>query len=226
MSTLSHASSKRTTTLSAIALGIAMAFTGSVYAQEYEMPEPPQEEEEEVEGQELSREELAEQQAQQALEENQPTDYSGYSLAAMLEEVPFFAQFHEALEQTGLLEELDPDETYTVFAPFDEAFARVPADVMENWQAGNDEEGYREFVAYHIIEGEITSESLGEDAESFTTLNGDEVEIRSLYGAIMAGTVSVNMPDMETAQGYVHGIDAVLYTPVSEEPEVAEQSEQ
>ncbi|MCL5049892.1 MAG: fasciclin domain-containing protein [Firmicutes bacterium] len=144
------------------------------------------------------------------MDENQPTDFSGYTLAQALAEQPYFGQFHQALEQTGLLEELDPEQSYTVFAPFDEAFSRVPSDVLEAWQAGDDEEGYREFIGYHIVEGEYDTNALSDDAQEVTTLNGETVSLRTLYGAIMVEHVSVNMPDIQTAQGYVHGVDAVL----------------
>ena len=214
--------SKSSARLSTLILSITMAFTGIAYAQSYEMPEPVPHQEEPDEP-ELSQEELQERRAQQSFEENQPTDYSRRDLAYMLGDVPYFSHFLAGLEQTGLLNELDGEQTYTLFVPFDEAFERLPAGIMENWQSGNDAEGYRQFIARHIIEGEVTSESLGEDAQSFETLNGNEVEIRSIYGAIMAGPISVNMPDIETVQGYIHGMNGVLLTPTTEEPNVVEQ---
>lgn len=205
--------------LSVIAASLTLAFGSSwisVSAQEYEMPETPQEQQEESsEEPELTREELEEMQAQQAFEENEPTDYSGHTLAEMLESQPFFAHFYEALQQTELLNELDPEQRYTVFAPFDEAFARLPEDVYESWRSGENTDEFREFIGYHIVEGEYGSESLTDDSITVTTLNGDELELRSLYGAIMADHVSVNMPNIATAQGYVHGVDSTLLSPTT-----------
>ena len=203
-------SSKCKSALLAVAVSFALGTSGYALAQEYEPPEPPEEQQEEEEEAELTREELLEQQAREALDENQPTDYSGHSLADMLSSEPYFARFYEALEQTGVLDDLDPDQEYTVFAPFDEALFRLPEGVWENWSEGNDADEFREFIAYHVVEGSISASDLDEDTRRVTTLNGDELELRSAYGAIMVDHVSVNMPDIETNQGYVHGIDSVL----------------
>ncbi|MCC5880840.1 MAG: fasciclin domain-containing protein [Idiomarina sp.] len=210
MQTTSTSNSTRKSALIAIAISFALGTSGYALAQEYEMPEPPEEEQQEQEEREVSREELLEQQAREALDENRPTDYSNHSLDEMLSSEAYFGRFHQALEQTGILDDLDPEQEYTVFAPFDEALNRLPEGVWDNWIEGNDSDEFHDFIAYHIVEGAYAASDLDENAQRITTLNGEDLELRSAYGAIMVDHVSVNMPDIQTNQGYVHGIDSVL----------------
>lgn len=181
-----------------------------------------------VQAQDTAQEDPVAEQQQQALEENQPTDYSNEPFATLLSSEPRFSRFHQALELTGLLEDISELEDATIFAPFDEAFSRLPAGIWEAWEQGDGHDELRSILEQHIIvDQRISREDATDDGQSYTTLAGEDVEVRSLYGALMIGAISVNVPDLETAQGYVHGIDSIAadLTDLQTEPVQVEEPE-
>lgn len=192
--------SKRGYKLSALFIALGLAW--SVQAQE-------QEQEQE---QTQTREEILAEHQQQALDQNQPADFSSQPFTDLLSSEPRFSRFHQALELTDMLEELNELEDATIFVPFDEAFSRLPAGIWEAWQQGDGHDELREILQAHIVIDErISRDDATDSAQSYTTLAGTEVEIRSMYGALMVDTVSVNVPDLATNQGYVHGIDSFIW---------------
>lgn len=201
--------------LSTLALALGMAF--SVQAQEAENEEG------------YGEEEFLQQQ-EQAMQQYESRDYSSELFSTLLTTEPQFSMFYQALELTGLAEELDELENATIFAPFNEAFTRLPEGIWEAWEQGDGQDELREILTHHIIEEQrVTSEDASESGQTYATLSGENVEVSSLYGALMVDSVSVNIPDMETSQGVIHGIDAIIADtsdlqtePVLPEPEESE----
>jgi uncharacterized surface protein with fasciclin (FAS1) repeats len=103
-----------------------------------------------------------------------------------------------AVKAADLVEALKGEGPYTVFAPTDAAFAKLPAGTLEGLLADKDK--LTQVLTYHVVAGEITSETLG-DQDSWVTLEGSAVPVSA---------IKVSQADIETSNGVIHVIDEVL----------------
>jgi uncharacterized surface protein with fasciclin (FAS1) repeats len=127
-----------------------------------------------------------------------------------------FTTLVAALEAAGLDETLRGDGPFTVFAPTDDAFAALPEGTVDALLA--DPEGdLTSILTYHVVEGEVYAEDVvGLDGQDVTTVNGaaftvnvgDDGSVSLTDGA--GNTVNVVTTDIETSNGVIHVIDAVL----------------
>lgn len=137
-------------------------------------------------------------------------DHSDKNIAEVLGEKDRFSRFHEALEQADMKDELNDGGSYTVFAPTNEAFERLPEGTWDEWMNGDNNDQLRDVLSYHIVEERISVDDIGESEESKDTINDGEVRISQSFGSIMVNTASVSYADIEAENGYIHGIDTVL----------------
>jgi transforming growth factor-beta-induced protein len=114
-----------------------------------------------------------------------------------------------ALEATGLDQALAGEGPFTVFAPTDAAFARLPAGVL----ASLDDGVLSDILSYHVTAGRVPAATVV-TLEEATTLEGGAVSIRVVDGTvILDGTVQVVQTDIAADNGVIHVIDAVLLPP-------------
>ena len=126
-------------------------------------------------------------------------------------EIGNFTQLTDLLTTAGLVDTLkDPDAKFTVFAPTDEAFAKLdPALVATLTQAGN-EELLKQVLTYHVVAGEVDSVAAFEAVGSKVgTLSGD-VAVSSVEGDLFINLSKVVTPDVDATNGIIHAIDTVL----------------
>jgi uncharacterized surface protein with fasciclin (FAS1) repeats len=109
----------------------------------------------------------------------------------------------KAAELDGVLS--SPGE-YTVFAPTDEAFAKLPEGTVEALLA--DTEKLKKVLLYHVVAGTVTSGQVVE-LESAATLNGEKIAINADKG-VMINDATVVKADITASNGVVHVIDTVL----------------
>jgi len=119
---------------------------------------------------------------------------------------------HATLETAVLLAGLDGalsgDGPLTVFAPTDDAFAALPADVLAAVLA--DPTGQlTDILLYHVVAAEALSTDLS-NGQNIITLNGQEVTVSIMSGNVFINNAQVTVADIETDNGVVHVIDAVL----------------
>ena len=117
-----------------------------------------------------------------------------------------------AVQTAGLVDTLNGDGPFTIFAPANAAFEAIPADTLQAVLA--DQEQLTSILTYHVIAGEqLSSDDLVEQG-SATTVQGDELQFSDEGGSLtvngMATGVCVDVP---TANATVHIIDAVLMPP-------------
>ena len=113
-----------------------------------------------------------------------------------------------AIVAAGLNETLASDGPFTVFAPTDEAFGLIPADVIEALLA--DPTGdLTQILLNHVVSGTTLSTDLS-DGLMIETLQGGEVEVSITDGMVMIGNANVIVANLEADNGVVHVIDAVL----------------
>jgi uncharacterized surface protein with fasciclin (FAS1) repeats len=117
-----------------------------------------------------------------------------------------FTTLLAAVDASGLGETLSGDGPFTVFAPTDEAFAKLPAGTVESLLA--DPAKLATVLAYHVVPGRVTAADAA-GLSSAPTVQGGELPI-SIDGGIHVGDANVVSADIEAANGVIHVIDRVL----------------
>lgn len=118
-----------------------------------------------------------------------------------------FTTLAAALEAADLLKDLQSEGPFTVFAPTDEAFAKLPEGTVENLL--KDKEALKNILLYHVVSGNVTSDQVVE-LNSAKTLSGKEVKIKVNDNKVMINNSTVTTADVATSNGVIHIIDTVL----------------
>jgi len=113
----------------------------------------------------------------------------------------------KAAEAVQLLETLKSSDQFTLFAPTDEAFAKLPAGSLDSLL--QDIPKLNKVVAYHIVFGDVRLEDLAQIDEA-ETLEGSVIAIESVDGVIKVNDANVVTTDILTDNGVIHVIDGVL----------------
>lgn len=122
-----------------------------------------------------------------------------------------------AVEAAGLVDTLKAEGPYTVFAPTEEAFAALLADLdLTAEELLADTELLTSVLTYHVVEGEfLAADVVGLDGEDVPTVNGESVTISVDGDTVMVNDATVVTTDIETSNGVIHVIDEVLVPPTS-----------
>ena len=112
-----------------------------------------------------------------------------------------------ALGAADLVATLQGDGPFTVFAPTDEAFAKLPEGTVEALIA--DPEQLRAILLYHVVPGKVSAADVI-SLTSATTAQGSDVNIRVADGSVMVNNALVTATDIETSNGVIHVIDTVI----------------
>ena len=121
-----------------------------------------------------------------------------------------FTNLVAALEATGLVETLQGEGPFTVFAPTDEAFAALGEETIAALLA--DPDTLSQILLYHVVAGAVTAADVV-NLDSATTVQGEDVTISVDNGSIMINDAMVILPDIEAANGIIHVIDTVILPP-------------
>jgi uncharacterized surface protein with fasciclin (FAS1) repeats len=111
-----------------------------------------------------------------------------------------------ALKAAGLVETLSSEGPFTVFAPNDDAFAKLPEGTVEGLL--KDKEKLTAVLTYHVIPGRYAATDVMK-MKSAKTLQGGEVRIHTAKG-FMVGRANIIQPDIMCTNGVCHMTDAVL----------------
>jgi uncharacterized surface protein with fasciclin (FAS1) repeats len=123
--------------------------------------------------------------------------------------VGVFGTLLAAVQAAGLGEALSGEGPFTVFAPTDDAFARLPEGTVESLLQAENLPKLAEILKYHVVAGRVYADQALE-AERAPTLQGDAVEIRLTGGVIQVNESRVTAADIEASNGVIHVIDEVL----------------
>ena len=131
----------------------------------------------------------------------------------IIENSPAHNTLEAAIVAAGLDETLASEGPFTVFAPTDDAFSLIPADVIATLLA--DPTGLlTQILLNHVVSGTTLSTDLS-DGMMITTLQGGEVMVSINDGVVMIGNATVIVADLQADNGVVHVIDAVIETTVN-----------
>jgi uncharacterized surface protein with fasciclin (FAS1) repeats len=121
-----------------------------------------------------------------------------------------FTTLTKLVAKAGLAGTLSKPGPYTVFAPTDAAFRKVPKSTL-NALAQNKAK-LRKVLLYHVVAGRVTSSDVVQ-LSSAKTLNGKSVRIRTMDGSVYINTAKVVKPDVMASNGVIHVINKVLIPP-------------
>ncbi|MCX6981477.1 MAG: fasciclin domain-containing protein [Verrucomicrobia bacterium] len=113
-----------------------------------------------------------------------------------------------AVKAAGLVDTLNGAGPFTVFAPTDEAFAKLPAGTVETLLKPENKEKLIAILTYHVLAGKVMAADVKTMAAK--TVNGKEASIKVDGGKVTIGAANVVKTDIAASNGVIHVIDAVL----------------
>jgi uncharacterized surface protein with fasciclin (FAS1) repeats len=113
-----------------------------------------------------------------------------------------------AVVAAGLAETLSSAGPFTVFAPTNEAFAKLPAGTVEELLKPENKAKLASILTYHVISGKVLSSDLSDGLKA-ATVNGQEVTV-TIGDGVKVDTAKVTTADLEASNGVIHVIDSVI----------------
>jgi uncharacterized surface protein with fasciclin (FAS1) repeats len=123
---------------------------------------------------------------------------------------PDFSTLVSAVKQAGLVQTLNKPGPYTVFAPTNEAFAKIPPGQLSSILA--DKAQLTKILTYHVVPGEIMAADL-QPEQMVKTVEGQDLDIKVTNGAATVNGCNIVKTDVTASNGVVHVIDCVLIPP-------------
>ncbi|MEX1004857.1 MAG: fasciclin domain-containing protein [Acidimicrobiia bacterium] len=121
---------------------------------------------------------------------------------------PVLSTLVTAVSEAGLVDTLNSEGPFTIFAPYNDAFAAIPAADLEAILADTDL--LTSILTYHVVAGESLDAQALADAGTVTTVNGADLQIAADGDTITVNGASVICGNVQTANATVHIIDTVL----------------
>ena len=141
-----------------------------------------------------------------AFAQDEPADIVDTAVAA-----GNFSTLVAAVQAAGLVDTLKGDGPFTVFAPTDEAFAKLPAGTVDALLA--DPEGaLKQILLYHVVPGKVLSSDLSDGLEA-PTAQGENVKFTLADGKALVNDANIVAADIEASNGVIHVIDSVILPP-------------
>ncbi len=116
-----------------------------------------------------------------------------------------------AIEAAGLVETLQAEGPFTVFAPTDEAFAALPEGTLEELLKPENQELLVKVLTYHVVPGSIMSTDL--ESGAVATVEGNSIAIELAPEGVMVNQANVVQADVVASNGVIHVIDKVILPP-------------
>ena len=125
-----------------------------------------------------------------------------------------FKTLAAALGAAKLVTTLKGSGPFTVFAPTDEAFAKLPAGTVENLLKPENKDQLVAILTYHVVPGKVMAADVVKLKEA-KTVNGKMVDIKTKGDAVMINDAKVTATDIGASNGVIHVIDTVILPPKS-----------
>jgi len=117
-----------------------------------------------------------------------------------------FKTLVQAVQEAGLVDTLAGNGPFTIFAPTDEAFSKLPEGTIE--ELLQNKEKLTEILTYHVVADKVMADSVM-NLSSAPTVNGKDVSINTIDG-VKVNNAKVIKTDIECTNGVIHVIDSVL----------------
>lgn len=123
-----------------------------------------------------------------------------------------FKTLAAALDAAGLVATLKGPGPFTVFAPTDDAFAKLPAGTVENLLKPENKDKLIAILTYHVVPGKVMAADVVKLKEA-KTVNGKMLKVTVMDGAVTINDAKVTNTDIVASNGVIHVIDTVLLPP-------------
>ncbi|HEX5323977.1 MAG TPA: fasciclin domain-containing protein [Capsulimonadaceae bacterium] len=136
-------------------------------------------------------------------------------IISTLQEEGTYSTFLKAINTAGLAKTLHGRGPYTIFAPTDAAFSKLPPSQLNALMANPAQ--MKKLVGFHIIHGKLTSEQLAALKTGATpvTLEGDPLHVATAAGVVSVNGATIIKPDVSAKNGVIQEVDTVLMPPVA-----------
>ena len=136
-------------------------------------------------------------------------DMAQEDIVATAQSAGQFKTLAAALTAAGLVDTLKGPGPFTVFAPTDAAFAKLPAGTVESLLKPENKKKLTEILTYHVVAGNVTAAEVVK-MTSAKTLNGKSIKITVNGSKVMVDSAMVIKTDIAATNGRIHVIDSVL----------------
>jgi uncharacterized surface protein with fasciclin (FAS1) repeats len=119
-----------------------------------------------------------------------------------------FSTLVAAVKAAGLAETLSGEGPFTVFAPTDAAFAKLPAGTVENLLKPENKDQLIAVLTYHVVPGKVMASDV--KTMKVKTVNGQELDLQVNAGAVTVNNAKVTKTDIAASNGVIHVIDIVV----------------
>ena len=133
---------------------------------------------------------------------------TSYNLIDTALKVRESSTFAIALSAADLVEVLESEGPFTVFAPTDEAFSKIPLEVLDDLLEPQNRDRLASILTYHVVPGRLTAREVA-NREFVTSVLGQRLTIERTDG-LRVNKAVVLTPDLEASNGIIHVIDSVL----------------
>ena len=120
-----------------------------------------------------------------------------------------FKTLAKALQAADLVDTLKGKGPFTVFAPTDEAFAKLPAGTLEDLLKPANKAKLRRILTYHVVPGRVTAADVVK-LKSAKAVSGDTIAIKANDGGVTVDAAHVVKTDIDASNGVIHVIDSVI----------------
>ena len=120
-----------------------------------------------------------------------------------------FKTFGKAVEQAGLSQTLNGSGPFTVFAPTDAAFDKLPSGKLDSLLKPENKAELASILNYHVVSGRNSAADVGK-WQTAKTVNGQAAPIKMEGSKVFVGGAEVSKADIGCSNGVIHGIDRVI----------------
>ena len=120
-----------------------------------------------------------------------------------------FKTLAKALQAADLVQTLKGAGPFTVFAPTDEAFAKLPAGTLDTLLKPENKAKLRRILTYHVVSGKVMAADVVK-MKSATAVSGDTMAISAVNGMVTVDNAHVVKTDVPASNGVIHVIDTVI----------------
>ena len=120
-----------------------------------------------------------------------------------------FKTLAKALHAADLVDTLKEKGPFTVFAPTDEAFAKLPPATLDDLLKPANKAKLRRILTYHVVAGRVTAADVVK-LKSAKAVSGDTIDIKATGGSVMVDEARVMKTDINASNGVIHVIDSVI----------------
>ena len=136
------------------------------------------------------------------------TKATGKDIVAVASGAGSFNTLVAAVKAAGLVETLQGTGPFTVFAPTDEAFAKLPKGTVEDLLKPENKEKLVAILTYHVVSGKVMAADV--KTMKAKTVNGQSLDVKVTDGAVTVDNAKVVKTDVAASNGVIHVIDTVV----------------